>query len=148
MPSFKNLKEFERFLQKQINNALQNEVKNEVEETMRDHIQKDVYEAYTPYSTDGVTPHYERTYELLRSIESNLVDNGVLSVENTRHEGDRDIVSVIEYGQGYQWGYVRNLDEEIGARPFVENTRHELEQTNKHVEALKKGLKRQGIDVE
>lgn len=147
MPSFNNLKELERFLQKQINNALQNEVKNEVEETMRDHIQKDVYEAYTPYSTDGKTPHYERTYELLRSIESNLIDNGVLSVENTRHEGNRNIVSVIEYGQGYQWGYVRNLDEEIGARPFVSNTRRELEQTNKHVEALKKGLKRQGVDV-
>lgn len=148
MVSFKNLKELERFLQKQINNALQIEVKNEVEETMRSHIQKDVYEAYTPYSTDGKTPHYERTYELLRSIKSNLVDNGVLCVENTRHEGDRDIVSVIEYGRGYQWGYVRNLDEEIGARPFVANTKFELEQTNKHVEALKKGLKRQGVDVE
>lgn len=148
MTSFKNLKDLERFLQKQINNALQNEVKNEVEETMRNHIQKDVYEAYTPYSTDGVTPHYERTYELLRSIESNLIDDGVLSVENTRHEGDRYIVEVIEYGKNYQWGYTRNLDEEIGARPFVENTREELRQTNKHVEALKKGLKRQGIDVE
>jgi len=148
MPSFKSLKELEKFLQKQINDALKNEVKNEVEETIRDHIQKDVYEAYTPYSTDGKTPHYERTYELLRSIESNLVDDGVLSVENTRHEGNRNIVEVIEYGQGYQWGYVRNLDEEIGARPFIENTREELRQTNKHVGALKKGLKRQGVDVE
>lgn len=148
MTSFKNLKELEKYLQKQINDALQNEVKKEVEETMRDHIQKDVYEAYTPYSTDGATPHYERTYELLRRIESNLVNGGVLSVENTRHEGDRDIVSVIENGQGYQWGYVRNLDKEIGERPFVKNTRREIEQTNKHVEALKKGLKRQGVDVE
>lgn len=148
MPVVRNINELKKYLQKQINDVLQNEVKNEVEETMRNHIQKDVYEAYTPYSTDGKTPHYERTYELLRSIESNLVDDGMLSVENTRHEGDRDIVSVIEYGQGYQWGYVRDLDEEIGARPFVENTREELRQTNKHVEALKKGLKRQGLDVE
>ncbi|TCJ01087.1 hypothetical protein [Cytobacillus praedii] len=145
--SFSSLKELERYLNKQIQNTLQNEVFAEVKDTMQKKIDKDVYEAYTPYSTDGVTPHYQRTGKLRESIEKSLNGN-TLIVENTRSENGRDIVEVIESGKGYTWGYSRNLNEEIGSRPFVESTKNELRNSNKLEQAMKKGLKKQGLSIE
>jgi hypothetical protein len=141
MPNFKNLKDLEKSLNKYINNALQKEVKENVEETMRDKIQTEVYDAYTP--TD-----YVRSYELLESIEGKLESDGVLSVENTRQEAGKDIVKIIETGKGYTWGYKRNLDEEIGERPFVAETKEELHRTESYKKAFKEGMKRQGVDLE
>lgn len=148
MPSFDSLKDLERYVNIKIKNSLQNEVFKEVKETMQEHIQKDVYGAYTPYSTDGVTPHYERTHKLLDSIEQIMENDNTLVVENTRKENGRDIVEVIENGKGYQWGYKRNLDEEIGSRPFVGNTRDELRNSNKVEQAMKNGLRKQGLEVD
>lgn len=141
MPNFKNLKDLERSLNKYINNALQKEVKENVEETMRDKIQTEVYDAYTP--TD-----YVRSYELFESIEGKLETDGVLSVENTRQEAGKDIVKIIETGKGYTWGYRRNLDEEIGERPFITETKKELQRTESYKKAFKEGMKRQGVDLE
>jgi len=145
---FKDLKQLEKFINSQMKDVLETTVFEEVKSTMQSHIQSDVYEKYTPYSTDGSTPHYERTYELMNSIEKKMESDNVLVVENTRHEGNRDIVGVIEYGTGYQWGYKRNLDKEIGARPFVENTIEDLSDGVKLNNAMKKGLKAKGISVE
>lgn len=148
MPSFDSLKDLERYVNSKIKNTMENEVFKEVKETMQEHIQKDVYDAYTPYSTDGKTGHYERTYKLLDSIEQSMENDNTLVVENTRSENGRDIVEVIESGKGYKWGYTRNLDDEIGARPFVENTKDELRNSNKIERAMKTGLRKQGLDVE
>jgi hypothetical protein len=144
---FSDLSQLEKYLNGLINNALDTNVKETAKETMQLHIQRDVYAAYSPYSTDGKTPHYERTGQLLQDVEGHLIDNNTLVIEDTRSENGRDIVKVIEEGKGYQWGYKRNLDEEIGARPFVENTYVELA-SGLARESLKQGLKRQGLDVE
>lgn len=136
----KNMAELAAMLEKKFKSSLENEVKQEVTETMQEHIQSDVYDAYTP-------THYDRTYQLMDDIEGEMINENTLKVENTRSENGRDIVEVIETGKGYEWGYIRNLDEEIGARPFVENTKEELRSTGKHIEAFKRGLKREGIDV-
>ena len=144
---FKNMKDLERYLNKQIDTVLMNEVADEVTKTMINRIDEDVYAAYTPYSTDGITPHYERTYELKNegNIIRFLMKNGVLAIENIRQENGVDIVERIEHGRGYDWGFRRNLDDEIGARPFIHNTREEIRKTGRHVLAMRKGLSRLGI---
>lgn len=150
MPTLESqLKKIEKQLQKKIQDALKNEVFEKVRDVMQDHIMEDVYNAYTPYSKDGVTPHYERTYELIwdETIQGKMINKNTLQVENTRHEGNRDIVEVIETGKGYQWGYERDLDEEIGARPFISETKKDLLKNGQHIEAMEKGLERQGIKV-
>lgn len=151
MPEFKNLNDLQKYLNGMIANALEKEVASVAKETMQLHIQRDVYAAYTPYSTDGETPHYERTGKLLEDIEATMAGD-TLVVEDTRNNEDdvengRDVVDVINSGKGYEWGYKRNLDEEIGERPFVQNTFEELSE-GLASEALKQGLKRFGLDVE
>ncbi|WP_137743249.1 hypothetical protein [Robertmurraya siralis] len=148
MATFDDLKSLEKYLNSKINSALQNEVFSEVKKTMQQRIERDVYEAYTPYSTDGTTPHYQRTGKLNESIDKSMEGENVLVVENTRNENGRDIVKVIEEGKDYEWGYKRNLDKEIGSRPFVKNTRDELSKSNKLERAMKDGLRRQGLNVE
>ena len=56
-----------------------------------------------------------------------MIFNDTLKLTNTR-KGDQgeDVPSVIEYSRGYKWGYIRNLDEIIGPRPFFANTYKEL----------------------
>jgi hypothetical protein len=141
-----NLSELEKYLNDFIEVALETSTKPIVIETMQMHIQKDVYAAYTPYSTDGKTPHYERTGKLLQDVEAK-VEGNTLILEDTRSENGRDIVNIIENGGHYDWGYKRNLDQEIGKREFVKNTYDELA-SGLARESLKQGLKRQGLSVE
>ena len=144
---FSNLNQLEKYLNDKIRNALDTNVAETAKETMQMHIQRDVYATYTPYSTDMETPHYIRTGQLLQDVEHSMINDNTLEIKDTRNENGRDIVEVIEEGKGYEWGYRRDLDEEIGARPFVENTAIDLEK-GLAKEALKQGLKRQGLIVE
>lgn len=146
MPEFNTMNQLEKYLNDIIKEALNTDVAEIAKENMQLHIQRDVYKPYTPYSTDGKTPHYERTGELLQDVET-TVEGNTLILEDTRSENGRDIVKVIEEGKGYEWGYKRNLDTEIGKRPFVENTFEDLSKGLAN-ESLKQGLKRQGINVE
>ena len=150
MATFKNIKELNKYLQKQIDDSLKKEVADEVRSTMIKRIDEDVYDAYTPYSTDGITPHYERTYELKnpKNIIHYMLKDGMIAIENIRQDmsdGYRNIVEILESGRGYSWGYKRDLDLEIGARPFVQNTRNELSTSGRHIDALKSGLNKRGI---
>lgn len=134
------LKLIEKQLNKKIRETLRNEVKDTVVKTMQKHIQEDVYDAYTPQS-------YERTYQLISedNIISNTLDDNTLLTYNDRRDGDTYIPKIIEAGKGY---YNENLDRRIGARPFIKNTKEDLESSGKAVDAMKDGLKKRGIKVE
>ena len=151
MPQFNSLDKLLNYIQQQVQDAMQNEVAEEVVEVMTEDggtIDKTVYNAYTPYNLAGTDHHYHRTYQLKdpNNFSKEMIDENTLAVRSTRSEGDRDIAEVIESGVGYDWGlnsgYVRDLDKEIGARPFHEATVEELQSTGKHVEALKRGLEK------
>ena len=145
---FKNLADLEKYLSKQISESLQTDVALEGRHLMREHIQTDVYEAYTPYSTDGVTPHYERTFALIDSCETNVISSDTIELKNTRvGESGENIPSIIENGGHYTWGYTRNLDEEIGPRAFIDRTRQDLKKglAKKYME---NALKKRGLNVE
>jgi hypothetical protein len=148
MPDFKSLKDLEKYLNKKIQESLQTDVASESRQLMREHIQDDVYSAYTPYSTDGVTPHYKRTWELMNSCKTDMLDSNTLELKNTRvGENNENIPAIIENGGHYTWGYVRNLDEEIGKRPFVSNTRNDLSR-GKLKRYMSDALKKRGLSVD
>lgn len=143
----KNYKDLEKKLKEVVEKTMKNEVVEKAKEVMKDKINSEVYAKYTPYSTDGKTPHYIRTYELLNSIKTNMIKDNTLEIYNTRSEGSRYIPEIIESGKGYEWGYTRDLNKEIGERPFNKKTTKALK-NGKFKKALKEGLKNQGLKVE
>ncbi len=141
-----NLKELEAFLSEVISETLADDVAKEVTQVMVEDggiIDREVYNTYIPQD-------YRRTYQLKNpnNIETKMIDDNTLSIRSIRKDGNKDVAAVIEYGEGYTWGITRNLDKEIGARPFHKKTKEELENTKRHVEAMRKGLKKRlGNDV-
>lgn len=64
------------------------------------------------------------------------------------------IAELIEYGDGYnglEYDYKNNRDntgwQYLRPRPFIEKTVEELQRTNLHTKALKRALKKSGIDI-
>ncbi|MBE2918570.1 hypothetical protein HPK02_06580 [Anoxybacillus flavithermus] len=140
MPSFKNLKELERYINEQAKKALQNgkHVKNTVIETGKKHVAKDVYSVYTPKI-------YERSGLLKESWDVENTDDGI-AVFNTRTDGEKYIPETIEYGINYDYsGYGYAYEQ---PRPFIAKTHKELKDSNILKEAMKKDLKDVGFDVE
>jgi hypothetical protein len=148
VPNFSNMNDLIKYLQGQVSDSLRRDVSEKVIDVVKDHIQKDVYDAYTPYSTDGITPYYERTYQLLEDVVSDPVYDDSIYITDTRSENGKDITEIIETGQGYTWGYRRNLDNEIGSRPFMENAKDEIQRDSIATNALKESLKLKGFNVE
>ena len=139
MPSFKNLKELEKYINEQAKKALQNGkyVKNTVIETGKKHVDKEVY-IYQP-------KQYERTGLLRESWDVENTDDGI-AVFNTRTDGEKYIPETIEYGINYDYtGYGYAYEK---PRPFIAETRRELKDSNILKEAMKKDLKDVGFDVE
>ena len=146
-----NWKELEKLISKAIESSMNDELAKEVVEVMTEDggvIDKTVYEPYTPYNLSGTDHHYHRTYQLKdpSNIDTHMVNGNTLSIRSTRSENGRDIAGILESGNGYDWGknsgYVRDLDEEIGARPLHKETGNELQRTGRHIKAMKKGLKK------
>ena len=149
--NFKNMAALYKYLEVKIADALQNEVGNEVVKVMAEDggsMDKYVYGVYTPYSKDGVTKHYERTFQLKHpsNFQVKMLDKKTVAIRSTREEDGRKIYKIIETGEGYDWGYARNLNEEIGARPVHAQTAKDLNQDKSRlVRAMKTGLARGGI---
>lgn len=136
--NFNNLGGLAKYLDQIVKQSLVSDVGNKVKQVMQEHIIDDVYDAYTPSA-------YERTGKLMREIQVNKISDGV-EISPVREEDDVYIPAVIESGQGYTW-----VNSEIyrtkQKRPFVENTKDEIIKNNIHVESLKKGLRKAGLDV-
>jgi hypothetical protein len=167
MAAFKNLKDLEKFLNQKIKKAMENEVAEKVRDIQQEKIDEEVYDVYNVVGGSHQEPYvYERRCDQggLRDRRNMVADvkesnNGVeLSVENitkAKDQSDINLVGLIEYGDDSQYGYYEYKTNRDGTswqyrqpRPFLQETRNHLSKTGEHVEALKKGLKRQGIDVE
>lgn len=159
MPTMKNMKDLEKYLQAKINKSLQTEVFEEVRDVEQKNIDQTVYDSYTPKV-------YERR-EILdgliadKNIEGALVRDGVLKVKNVASPspsliGDNPqtpFPTWVEYGKSPM---VHGIDkdnfyidksERFPARPFTRNTIDDLERNKQHVKAMKNGLKKQGLDI-
>lgn len=162
--AFKSFKDLEKAINKKIAKAMQNEVAEKVRDVQQSKIDSEVYDAYKPNTEDNEPYVYERRREneglkdrknMIATVSER--DDGVsLSVDNIAKGKSNgiEIAGLIEYGDnaGYgEYDYKYNRDgtaeQYLKERPFIEETRKSLINTGDHVEALKKGLKNQGIDI-
>ena len=136
MPEFKTLIELESYLSKIVSESLQIDVALESRHLLREHIQTDVYEAYTPFD-------YIRTFETINSVITTPIGDDTIELTDTRRgDNDENIPYILEYGKGYSWG--NNLDERIGPRPFMAETYKALAEGKVRL-FMKIALKKRGI---
>lgn len=147
MKAIRNWNQLEKALNEKINKVLKNEVAAYAKETMKEVIKDDVYGVYNPKM-------YERTYQLLDSIDVEEVDENKISIRNTRSEIGKDIAETIETGIGYDYlpPEYNPYDEEgntyLKPRPFTQNTRELLQKSGVLNYEMKEGLKKLGLKVE
>ncbi|MEW5569592.1 hypothetical protein [Rossellomorea marisflavi] len=117
-------------------------VKSEVIETGKAHVQSDVYDVYTPSTSQR---GYKRTGQLKEQWDTEETANGMNVFPSRRDEDTgKYIPEVIESGDGYDFEFEFNGR----ARPFVENTRQELAANKGRLaDALKQDLKSVGVNV-
>ncbi|MGM1044887.1 MAG: hypothetical protein ACQEXX_01935 [Bacillota bacterium] len=141
MTAVKNLKELEKILNKKISKALQQSVAPVVKNVMKEKIEEEVYDVYSPTIYERQKDNGGLTDD--ENIKTTLMNNTILAVENVRSDDGVNVAQVVETGQGYDYDFPHN-----GVpRPFTEATREHLRDTNEHVAALYKGLVRQGLNV-
>lgn len=154
MPLFSNFSQLKQAIEKQTEKALQDDVSRVIKEGLQTHVLDNIYNASSP-------KNYERTYELLRSIEvGNVKKNGnVFEVQvyfnpNFTHEswyGSKKLG--INAGEKISMTYIAQwLDEGKNiftphTEGFIDDTVGELEVTKKHVTAFIGYLKSKGIII-
>ena len=143
MPTVKSLNQAMTYIKNVINTSLRTEVLDAVRKEEAKQVQSVVYDSYQPTV-------YERRYDM--GNDANIVGMAygtVLQVENItppNSEGnpppttDKDLAKVIETGVGYDYF-------SPGARPFTQATVDALSASGAHVQALKNGLVKAGIQV-
>jgi Txe/YoeB family toxin of Txe-Axe toxin-antitoxin module len=130
-----------KFIEQQAQSVLKQEIASKVVKTMKKHVQTDVYDKYEPvmYERQG----YNGGLIDEDNIEVSVVDDDTISVENIRFDGNREVAQIVESGQGYTYDFEYNGI----PRPFTENTRNELRETNALEIEMRKGLTRRGLNV-
>ena len=142
MKTVNSIKDLEKEIQKRIAQAMKSEVAPLSRKVMKEKIEEEVYSVYTPKL-------YERRGEnggLLddENIVTEMIDDSTLKVQNIRSDGDRYVAEIVESGHGYEYEF-----EYAGTpRPFTKETAEHFRDTNEHVYALYKGLKKTGLNVQ
>jgi phage gpG-like protein len=139
MATFNDLDKLIKQMQKDINDSMKNDVAPDMVKVVQDHVEKDVYNAYTPLD-------YQRTNTLKNNVNATTTDN-TIEIDDTYIDNGKDIVDIVETGKGYTWGYTRNLDDVIGARPFMELADQDIKDNQLADKSLIKSLKSKGYDV-
>ena len=154
MPTFKNLKDLERHINMQAKAILQKDVAEKVKDVMQMKVKTEVYDKYTSYSNHPDA--YERRYEDggladRSNMESKVVGNTLVVENTTKGQDGSRLDGLIEHGQGggygsYDYAPAMNSEGDFREpRPFIEETRKELRNTNSHVQEFKKGLHKLGV---
>jgi hypothetical protein len=133
--AYNNLNDLMKEIQKIAQQSLLSDVAPVVVERLQDHVETDVYLAYTP-------TEYIRTGALKQDMQVEVINDGI-EVTSERYDDSKYITPIIESGEGYTW----STPIAGTPRPFVENTREELAASGLHVEVLKQSLRDKNLDV-
>ncbi|MCY9594030.1 hypothetical protein PC41400_08080 [Paenibacillus chitinolyticus] len=142
MPDFNSIKELQRYIQTKANLALKNEVATNTVEAMMKKIDEVVYDVYEPKVYEREKDHGGLTDP--NNIRVQMINDDTVSIENIRSDGNRNVVEIVETGQGYYYSF----DYTNKPRAFTGATRQELKTSKSHIKAMKLGLERQGIRTE
>lgn len=143
MPLFSSFSQLQQAVEKQAMKSLQDDVGRVIKEALQRHVLDNIY---NHHSSD----YYQRTYELLRSIEvGNVIKNGdIFEVQvffnpDATHESWWGSQSLgISAGEQVSMTYIAQwLDEGKNiytphTEDFMEDTIQELESTKKHIKAF------------
>jgi len=155
MPDFNSINDLGVYIQEKIDDSLSKEVYQVVVDNEKESIEDTVF-TFTPEV-------YQRRDERGLDDPQNMTDDvkdGVLSVENTSFFNDGynstsfgfGLTSLIENGDGdngnhYDYPYGENAHIFLKPRPFIEETKEKLQESDDLTNALKNGLNRQGIQT-
>lgn len=163
MASFTDLKSLLRHIEKDIKNGMR-EVGKEAKQITKKHVDDDVYDKYSPSV-------YDRTGQLKDSIESFEItgtegEHGVIIQHDTSkitsskdptynhysrkpNGHDPDVSDeYMEWVHDGRSGGAFGFGEWQKPRPYMDNARNEIKNTNVHVKTLKSSLTQKGYDVE
>lgn len=161
MPTFNNLNDLFKHLQKKVTDTMNDEVAYIVKFEEQRQIEDSVYSVYPqPYV-------YERRrfndgglqdIEMMVSTVSIQGNNVVLSVVNEARGKDQEdlyLAPLVEYGDNtghgeYQYKYNRDMTswQYLQSRPFTSNTIEALRRSGAHIKAFKDGMRSRGIRIE
>jgi len=158
----KNWNELVELLKFKVANAMENTGKNVVERVAREHVDSDVYQAYTPKV-------YEATFELRDSIYTKSADiknnnievvikhntDNIVSNSPNQHYSvvesysPKDVSDWIPYivHEGKTANIWGDGGEYLDPRPYMDNAVEELKQTKEHIDDLVNELKKQGLNA-
>ena len=153
MPTFDNLDSLFDHIQRKIGDSLITSVADAVRKQEKKAVQSVVYDVYRPteYSRRGEAGGLISE----SNMRAHLISDSELEIENVTPPNDRyfnealgdaTVAEVVELpGMSDHWDF---YDPSSGkGRPFTKATIQALKQNKNHVKALRKGLKREGIDA-
>ena len=147
-------------LQPKIDDAMTKEVFEEVADEESATIYDEVYKVYKPkmYRRRGDNGGLGDPYNI--AIRGGSAKNGKMAVVNLTDPNPdgcmsdgvttgKDLPALIEYGHGYKWNYYDfpGKGKYMKPRPFTKKTIEHLKENGAHIDALRAGLRRQGIKV-
>ncbi|MEU2589650.1 hypothetical protein ACI2JA_19810 [Alkalihalobacillus sp. NPDC078783] len=103
-------------------------------DTAKEHVISDVYSVYQPMQ-------YVRTYKLLNDWSVHKTKKGISVRSDRKDEFGRSIAEKIEYGRGYSFEF----EYSNRPRPFIENTKRELQNSPRLRQAFKEDMARAGL---
>lgn len=145
-----------------VGDTLSHEVFEAVKEEESAAIDSEVYGVYTPkkYRNRGLGAGMADPSNIVMSDGS--ASNGKLTVvnitepnpagceDNWRVTTDKNLPELIEFGQGYNsmgYDFPRHGLRYMEPRPFTEKTIENLKNNKAHVEAMKNGLRKRGLNI-
>lgn len=139
--TFKSLKSLFAHAEKKIQASLADNVAKKAKSVMKEEIKDKVYNVYTP-------TQYQRQYTRGGLIdEANIetkVKGKVLSIENVRSDGNKNVAYIVETGEGYTMKNPPSVLTE--GREFTAATRQRMA-SGEAVDSLREGLHQRGLDV-
>jgi hypothetical protein len=154
MPQFNNFASLESYLKTAVSDTLRKEVFEEVKKCEQEHIQSDVYDVYSPsvYQRRGLSNGLGADDNIVLTEIDNLSIEVVNTTDpNSDYNGttDKYLSDLVEYGDGYN-GYYYDYPTNRAfteSRPFQENTVKDLQTSKKHIQAMREGLSKRGIQT-
>lgn len=128
-----------RHIEKQIQDTMVNEVADTVKDNMTEAVHTSVYDAYSPqyYNRRMNNGGLSDTHNMeVTEIQNGISVHNAAPLDNGRNDYNLD--EIIVYGLGNQ----------PFERDFYAETAERLQENQEHMEALKQGLKKRGIEVE
>lgn len=151
--AFQSMDDFAKQVSFLLDNILFDEVFEAVRDAQLEHIDDDVMSVYRPVEYGRRDNGLESPSNIWasRSLANELVVENVTQFNpdyGTENSG-YGLVGLIEYGDGWNGFFydykIRDNARYLKPRPFISNTRKDLQEHKQHVQAMKDGLKARGI---